>query len=97
MRDDDRDWELLVAAGSAIERKPSKSIIAPHIYVIRGNKNEKIDMEEATWPAYMAALCRITKDHRLPPILPSTCISWLRWPHTGTGTPAVNGQRQYLL
>ena len=72
VRDPDRDREvneLLVPAGSAIGRKPGKSIIAPHKYVIRGNKNEKIEMEEAMWQEYIAALCRMTKDRRLPPWL----------------------------
>lgn len=57
--------KLLEAAGSAITKKKGNAIFAPHRYVIRGNKNERIGMEEATWPEYFAALCRMTKDRKL--------------------------------
>ena len=62
--------ELLVAAGTELGKKRGNTIVAPHRYVIRGNKNEKISMEEATWAEYFAALCRMMKDRSIP-------ASWL--------------------
>ena len=59
--------ELLVAAGSALGKKRGTNVVAPHRYVIRGNKGEKISMEEATWAEYFAALSRMVKDRKLPP------------------------------
>ena len=57
--------ELLVAAGSALGKKRGTNILAPHRYVICGSKNNHIGMEEAMWPEYVAALCRMMKDTKL--------------------------------
>ena len=57
---------LIDVAGSALGRKRGTNILAPHCYVIHGSRNERIGMEEATWPEYVAALCRMSKDAKLP-------------------------------
>ena len=68
-RDDEQNDavnELLVAAGLVLGRKRGTNILAPHRYVIRGSRNERIGMEKATWPEYVAALCHMSKDEKLP-------------------------------
>lgn len=58
--------ELLVAAGSALGKRRGKNILAPHKYVIRGSRNEKIGLEEAAWHEYFAAMSRMCWDKKLP-------------------------------
>ena len=58
--------ELLAAAGTALNRKRGKVILIPHLYIIRGDKHEKVGMEEATLPEFLAALCRMTKAQEVP-------------------------------
>ena len=69
IKDDERTDavnELLVAASSALGKKRGNHILAPHKYVIRGNKGEKISMDDASWAEYFAALSRMVKDRALP-------------------------------
>ena len=56
--------ELLAAAGSAFGRKRGKNNLLPHRYVIRGDKREKVGAGEATWPEYIAAICRMKRTSR---------------------------------
>ena len=42
--------ELLAATDTALGRIRGKTILLPHLYVIRGDKCEKIDIGEATLP-----------------------------------------------
>ena len=58
--------DLLMAAGTALGRKRGKAIFTPHKYVIRGDKMEKVGLGDATFPEYVAALCRMDKDPAVP-------------------------------
>ena len=58
--------ELLAAAGTALGRKQGKSTLMPNLYVIRGDKREKVGMGEATLPEYVSALCRMAKAKEVP-------------------------------
>lgn len=58
--------ELLIAAGSALGRKRGKHHFLPHLYIIRGEKNEKVGLGEATWAEYFGALLRMGKDPAVP-------------------------------
>ena len=46
--------ELLAAAATALGRKRGKSTLMPHLYVIRSDQREKIDMGEVTLPEFLA-------------------------------------------
>ena len=58
--------ELLRAAGNAMDRKPGKNPLLPHLFVIRGHKREKVAYGEATWHEYIAALCRMMNSSEVP-------------------------------
>ena len=63
--------ELLIAVGLALSKRRANNIIAPQKYVVRGGRNEKIAMEEASWAEYFAALCQMIEDRKLPSSWPS--------------------------
>ena len=46
--------------------KQGKNILVPHRFVIIGNHNERIGMEEATMPEYSTVLCLRPRAKRLP-------------------------------
>ena len=57
---------LLTAAGSALGKKKGKTSLIPHNYVIRGDNKDRVAMGDASIAEYIAALCRMTKDPKLP-------------------------------
>ena len=58
--------ELLVATGIAINKKQGKTAILPHLFVVCGDKREKVGVGKATWNEHVAALCRMTKVVEVP-------------------------------
>ena len=57
--------DLLIVART-LGRKRGKPRFLPYMYVIHGDKNEKVGLCDATLPEYIAVLCRMCKDAALP-------------------------------
>ena len=62
--------DLLTAAGSKLAVKKGNNVLAPHRYVLRGNRTGKVGLDQSSFPEYVAAMCRMLKDKAMP-------TSWL--------------------
>ena len=87
--------DLLVTAGTALSRKRGKPTFVPHLYVIRGDKCEKIGLGEATWHEHFAAMYCMGKDPAIPHAWKAPIIKHLHQPHV-TGQHAGSGRNGHL-
>ena len=71
-------WSYWPPPGLQSQKKRSKIAMLPHLFVMHGEKGEKVGVGEATWHEYIAALCRMTK-------VIEVLTSWRQWTPTGSG------------